>query len=70
MKPRTRPLKNLYFRWAQHYGLNDSEVASVLESQGLITVLGDYYQETDKMRELKNLDLEIHKLLKPIERKK
>jgi hypothetical protein len=66
MKPRARPLRNLWFRWGQHYGLNDSTVAKALESHGLISVEGDFYAETQKMKDLESIDLEVHKILKTL----
>ncbi|MCA9339397.1 MAG: hypothetical protein KDA17_00625 [Candidatus Saccharibacteria bacterium] len=54
MKPRTRPIKNLYFRWGQGFGLTPIEIAEVLEREGLIELTPErtHYRETEKATQL------------------
>lgn len=48
MKPRIRPVSNLYFRFGQRLGVSGEFVATALEARGIITRIGvDKYQERD-----------------------
>lgn len=49
MKPRVRPISNLYFRWGRDLGLESEEVAVALQAADLITRIGPtMYSETPK----------------------
>jgi hypothetical protein len=52
MKPRWRPIKNLYFRWGREVDLDAEAVALILERAGLIDlgIERTHYYETDKAR--------------------
>jgi hypothetical protein len=54
MKPRVRPIQNLYFRWGHSHGLNSQDVARILQDNGLIEILnaGTHYQETPLARKV------------------
>ncbi len=50
MKPRSRPVRNLYFRYGARLGVEPFDIARVLEKHGLITLntVRDRYTETEK----------------------
>lgn len=49
MKPRVRSIKNLYFRYGQHIGLEAEDVAIALQEAGCITRIGPaLYSETQQ----------------------
>lgn len=51
MRPRIRPLSNLWFRWGRSAGLEAEEVASRLEAAGLILRVGPgAYREVERPR--------------------
>lgn len=59
MKPRKRPLKNLYYRWGRRFGLDAEEVATALWNAGLIGLEPENkYIETDKARAMESHDFE------------
>ncbi len=48
MKPRIRPLSNLYFRWGKKLNMSTEQVAQILVARGVIKLIGlDRYQECD-----------------------
>jgi hypothetical protein len=70
MKPRVRPISNLYFRWGQKVDLNADDVANALERAGLITRIGtDSYQEVKRETKLPNEEFE-NLILKTLNRYK
>ncbi len=54
MKPRARPISNLYHRWGVGYGFKALEIAELFETAGLIELSPErtHYFETDKARNL------------------
>jgi hypothetical protein len=49
MRPRIRPLSNLYHRWGRAAGLDAEQVADALEAAGIIERIGpDQYRETTR----------------------
>lgn len=59
MKPRKRPIKNLFFRWGRAFGLEGPEVARLLEGAGLITLEPlDRYLETERALSMAPEDFE------------
>lgn len=66
MKPRARPIKNLYFRWGRAVGLTGEQVAKFLKFHGLITLTpdGGHYFETPAAKEIKDFNEHVTKLLK------
>jgi hypothetical protein len=51
MKPRIRPLANLFHRWGAKLGLDAEQVANALEAARLIERIGaDSYRETTRER--------------------
>lgn len=54
MKPRTRSIRNLFYRWGRALGLGPRECATALESAGIIILTPDgvHYYETESARAL------------------
>lgn len=51
MKPRIRPLSNLFHRWGRHLGVDAEFVARALETRGIIERIGpDQYRERELRR--------------------
>ncbi len=49
MKPRVRPLSNLYYRWGKRLGLDAETVARSLEAQKIIIRIdADHYSESPR----------------------
>lgn len=66
MKPRIRPIKNLYFRWGSQAGLTGEQVAEILVNEGLIEQAEnrDFYFETPAAKKIADFNGYVTKLLK------